>query len=163
MFPFQNLTFDQMVDTYLSRAVEILNKDSVDEWKKIPLFFMFIRGHYSDIHALDDMFGQKFVLVDGESFKQKPWIAASQIERKLGLNPYFTEDRFGQREDGFYCIKSDGPIEKLSCMPSSKGVTGLGKKTMEEGTKEKLTKFYKPSYDTFEARFGAQFSWMKGQ
>ena len=161
MFPFKNMTFDEMVTAYLPRATEILNGNSIEEWKKIPLFYMFIRGHYSDIYPLDEMFGQNFILVDGENFKVRPWIATSQIERKMNLDSYFTEDRFAQREDGFYCIKSDNPEKDLSCMPSYKGVTGLGKKTMLEETRQKLIKFYNPLYEKFESHFGAQFSWMK--
>ena len=114
------MTFDEMVETYLPRATEILNQNSIEEWKKIPLFFMFIRGHYSDIFPLDEMFGHNFILVDGESFKTKPWIATGQIQKKLNLQNYFTEERFAQREDGFFCIKPENPEKELSCMPSYK-------------------------------------------
>ena len=66
-----------------------------------------------------------------------------------------------QREDGFYCVKPDGNGENLSCMPSYKGVTGLGKKQMDPDTAKILKDFYRPSYGQFEENFGAKFSWMK--
>ena len=55
-------------------------------------------GHYSDVFALDEMFGKKFILIDGELFKTKPWVALGQIEKSLGMKNYFTQDRFGQRK-----------------------------------------------------------------
>ena len=96
MYPFANLTFDQMVETYLPRAKEIFQTGDLNEWKKermavsvkyrssticipfslqkrnkfacsslqeqIPLFYMFIRGHYSDIFELNKLFGSRFIL-----------------------------------------------------------------------------------------------------
>ena len=44
--------------------------------------------------------------MDGERFKHEPWIALEMIEEKLGLESYFEKERFGQREDGFYCLKA---------------------------------------------------------
>ena len=34
MYPFANLTFDQMVETYLPRAKEIFQTGDLNEWKK---------------------------------------------------------------------------------------------------------------------------------
>ena len=68
-----------------------------------------------------------------------------------------------KREDGFYCVKSDGKNENLSCMPSYKGVTGLGKKQMNKKTAQILKEFYQPSFSLFEENFGAKFSWMKDE
>ena len=34
MYPFSNLTFDQMVETYLPRAKEIFQTGDLNEWKK---------------------------------------------------------------------------------------------------------------------------------
>ena len=96
-----------MVVQYLPRAEEIFKTGSVEEWKKLPLFFMFIRGHYSDIYELDQFFGEKFILIDGEQFKKQPWLATTQIEKKLGLQRFFVEEKFAQREDGFYCVKKE--------------------------------------------------------
>ena len=127
MYPFANLTFDQMVNQYLPRAAEIYATNDLDEWKKvriqslyferwlihlrqIPLFYMFIRGHYDDIYALNQIFGPKFMLIDGEQFKHEPWVALEQIESAFGLDPFFTKERFGQRDDGFYCIKSPSKV-----------------------------------------------------
>ena len=140
IFPFSNLTFDQMVDLHLPKAREIFADGTIEDWKKYPLYFMFIRGtkinlrillnfcdfkkimkkyffeffgffryllltivykflgHYSDVFALDEMFGKKFILIDGELFKTKPWVALGQIEKSLGMKNYFTQDRFGQRK-----------------------------------------------------------------
>ena len=110
---------------------------------QIPLFFMFIRGHYDDVYALDQMFGprsgfcnqllfnvnkwqlyiskmygrvnprHRFLLIDGEKFKHEPWIALEKIETAFGLEPFFTRERFGQRDDGFYCIKSPTKVKLL--------------------------------------------------
>ena len=99
MFPFTNMTFDEMVLQYLPDARKIYENGSVDEWKRFPLFFMFIRGHYTDIYELDNLFGDKFVLIDGEMFKQRPWIALAQIERKLNLNPFFSEVRNSNQQN----------------------------------------------------------------
>ena len=74
-----------MVRLHLPKAREIFKDGSVEDWKKYPLYFMFIRGHYSDVFALDEMFGKKFILIDGELFKTKPWIALGQIEKSLGM------------------------------------------------------------------------------
>ena len=63
------------------------------------------------------MFGNRFILIDGERFKKEPWIALEDIERKLKLEPYFTQNRFGQREDGFYCLKSPTKAS-ISCIQS---------------------------------------------
>ena len=130
MYPFANLTFDQMVDRYLTRAAEIYATNDLNEWKKvriqsspverrfiplrqIPLFYMFIRGHFDDIYALNQIFGPRFMLIDGEQFKHEPWVALEQIESAFGLDPFFTKERFGQREDGFYCIKSPSKVGYL--------------------------------------------------
>jgi len=82
------------------------------------------------------------------------------IEEKLGLESYFEKDRFGQREDGFYCLKAPTKDEKLSCMPSFKGVTGLGKKKMSEETNKKLRDFYSDFDQKFVNFYRTKFSWM---
>ena len=33
------------------------------------------------------------------------------IEEKLGLESYFEKERFGQREDGFYCLKAPTKVK----------------------------------------------------
>ena len=35
------------------------------------------------------------------------------IEEKLGLESYFEKERFGQREDGFYCLKAPTKVNSL--------------------------------------------------
>merc|ERR1711935_1073415 len=128
--------------------------------RQIPLFYMFIRGHFDDIYALNQIFGPKFMLIDGEQFKHEPWVALGQIESAFGLDPFFTKERFGQRDDGFYCIKSPSKEQKLSCMPSYKGVTGLGKKVMSEQTRTKLKDFYSFSFEKFASFYHNKLSWM---
>ena len=56
---------------------------------------------------------QRFLLIDGEKFKHEPWIALEKIETAFGLEPFFTRERFGQRDDGFYCIKSPTKVNLL--------------------------------------------------
>ena len=114
---------------------------------------MFIRGMFSDIFELDRLFGPKFILIDGNELKTAPWIGLDKATSVMGLDKYFTKERFKQREDGFYCIKKDGSGNKypsydssgeVDCMPATKGVTGLGKKSMSRESAELLTNFYKP-------------------
>ena len=52
-----------------------------------------------------------------------------ELEKKIGLEPYFTKNHFGKREDGFWCVKPNGTESvELECMPSNKG----GKKFDDE-------------------------------
>lgn len=121
---------------------------------------MFIRGMYSDIFELDQLFGPKFILIDGNELKTTPWIELDKATSAMGLDGFFTQDRFKQREDGFYCIKKDDGGSELDCMPATKGVTGLGKKSMSRESAELLTQFYQPLSTNFEEHFGAKLSWM---
>ena len=52
-----------------------------------------------------------------------------ELEKKIGLEPFFTKNHFGKREDGFWCVKPNGTESvELECMPSNKG----GKKFDDE-------------------------------
>jgi hypothetical protein len=121
---------------------------------------MFIRGMFSDIFELDRLFGPKFILIDGNKLKTEPWIGLDKVTSVIGLERFFKPERFKQREDGFYCIKKDDSGAELDCMPSTKGVTGLGKKSMSRDSADLLTDFYKPLFNEFEEHFGAKLSWM---
>ena len=115
---------------------------------------------FSDIFELDRLFGPKFILIDGNQLKTEPWIGLDKVTSVIGLERYFMPERFKKREDGFYCIKKDDGGADLDCMPSTKGVTGLGKKSMSRESAELLTNFYKPLSNEFEEHFGAKLSWM---
>ena len=121
---------------------------------------MFIRGMFSDIFELDRLFGPKFILIDGNKLKTEPWIGLDKVTSVIGLERFFKPERFKQREDGFYCIKKDDSGAELDCMPSTKGVTGLGKKSMSRDSADLLTDFYRPLFNEFEEHFGAKLSWM---
>ena len=45
------------------------------------------------------------IVINGARMKTEPWKVFQEIEDKVGLTPFFTEQNFGKREDGFYCVK----------------------------------------------------------
>ena len=47
----------------------------------------------------------RFLFLNGGRMKTEPWKVFQELETKIGLTPFFTEDHFGRREDGFYCVK----------------------------------------------------------
>ena len=74
-------------------------------------------------------------------------------------------ERFNVDFNSYICwnAENDFQEEKLSCMPSYKGVTGLGKKVMSEKTKQKLREFYSASFDRFSKFYSNKLSWMWSQ
>ena len=76
-----------------------------------------------------------------------------ELEKKIGLEPYFTKNHFGKREDGFWCVKPNGTESvELECMPSNKGgkkfddenrytISGLVQKSFTQETNQLLTEF----------------------
>ena len=50
-------------------------------------------------------FENEGIVINGARMKTEPWKVFQEIEEKVGLKPFFTEQHFGKREDGFYCVK----------------------------------------------------------
>ena len=93
--------------------------------------------------------------------KTEPWKVFQDLEKKLNLEPYFTEDLFEKREDGYYCTRIFNHTESLDCMPDSKGRTKLsaGQTAMSEETEKMLREFYKKSSEDLEKTFDLKLSW----
>ena len=76
------------------------------------------------------MFNTKGIIIDGGRMKTEPWKVFSELEKELNLEPYFTEERFTKRYDGYYCYKyPDGKAKKTEYgyigrdyMPETKGI-----------------------------------------
>ena len=100
VYPFQNMTFDRMVEQYLSLYSQMKPDDKVRR--------LFDRGLYSDGIAIGrELFGRRLIVVDAEKFKSEPWSVLNSIERLLNIDKddkgdFFTRERFVKREDGFY-------------------------------------------------------------
>ena len=102
VYPFQNMTFDNMVDQYLPLY------NQMKPYDKVRLLFK--QGLYSHvIETGKEHFGHRLIVVDGETFKTEPWTALGRIERRLSIDndtvAFFTRKRFVKREDGFYVRK----------------------------------------------------------
>ena len=43
--------------------------------------------------------------MDGGRIKNEPWKVFAELEKELGIFPYFSERQFDKRPDGYYCVK----------------------------------------------------------
>ena len=94
----------------------------------------------------------------------EPWKPLSEFERTLFPNEknlFFTEDRFHQRDDGYYCLvidlKAPKNDENLVCMPRSKGRSSHTEEVIPEDIQQKLEGFYYPH----NRQAGIDFSWLQ--
>jgi len=95
--------------------------------------------------------------------KTEPWSVFEDLEKRLGLEPYFNKTLFEKREDGYFCTRIFGHLESLDCMPDTKGRTKLAanQTAMSDKTKKLLKEFYKKSSDELEKNFKIKLSWNK--
>ena len=78
------------------------------------------------------MFKEPGIIIDGGRLKTEPWEVFKELEKDLGLLPYFDRSKFTQRPDGYFCVKLGG-LKKTEtgytlnqdCMPETKGRTKL--------------------------------------
>lgn len=130
LYPFQNMSFDQMVETYLP-MLGIQNSTLYSRYSEV--FDMISNGkygytiqHYKGGKTGNGMFQTEGIIIDGGRLKTEPWLVFEELENKLGLKPYFNENRFTKRADGYYCVKLE--ISKrtdntsMDCMPATKGI-----------------------------------------
>ena len=115
IFPFKNMTFDQMVDKFLP----YLNESTAEAARQadpkvknyLKVFEMFRAGRFKTLerdYIGDDgmgLFANRGIVINGARMKTEPWKVFQELEQKMGLTPFFTESHFGRREDGFYCVK----------------------------------------------------------
>ena len=108
------MTFDKMVDKFLPYLNETTREaaskaDPPKNYQKV--FEMFRAGRFKTLerdYIGDDgrgMFENPGIVINGGRMKTEPWKVFQELETKIGLTPFFTEDHFGRREDGFYCVK----------------------------------------------------------
>lgn len=129
LYPFQDMSFDQMVDKYLPL---VGNSTLYSRYSEV--FDMIANGkygytiqHYKGGETGNAMFETKGIIIDGGRLKTEPWLVFSELEKELDLAPYFDENRFTRRNDGYYCVKLE-VAQKVEtgylgrdCMPETKG------------------------------------------
>ena len=91
------------------------------------------------------------ILVDGSVFKVEPWKSLSDIERTLfpdEKNLYFTNERFHNRDERYYCLVKDLKEEikatNLVCMPQSKGRSSHTEEVIPADVQQRLREFFYP-------------------
>ena len=163
VYPFQKLSFDKMVETYLPKM-----KDGSIYANNPEVAEMFLNGLYGQPKKFfigeERVIEQKNgIVLDGGKLKTEPWIVFQELEKRFGLEPYFNESLFEKREDGYYCTRIFGYLEPLDCMPETKGRTKLSANqiAMSEETAAVLKEFYRESSEELEKTFNLKLSWNK--
>ena len=174
-----------MVDKFLPYVDESKTPETQKDAKSYAkVFEMFRSGRFKPLirdyvgESGNGSFANPGLVVDGARMKTEPWRVFQELEAKIGLRPFFTEQHFGKREDGFWCVRPGTKINnnksvskpvsepiknatRLECMPSSKG----GKEFIDQSryvisyeTLKKLKRYYSESVQSVYDHFGILLS-----
>jgi hypothetical protein len=70
LFPFANLTFDEMVSKHLSKAREIFETGKPEKWKQFPLYGRSSISYFKR---------QRIIIIDNLSIKKYTYLQINQI------------------------------------------------------------------------------------
>ena len=70
----------------------------------VNFFFQinFWKKSFSGGETGNGMFKEPGIIIDGGRLKTEPWEVFKELEKDLGLLPYFDRSKFTQRPDGYF-------------------------------------------------------------
>ena len=96
----------------------------------------------------------KIYILDGDNFIKNPAVELKNVEKFLGITPYFSEEHFEYNPiKKFYCIKIQG---YNTCMNSDKG---RPHQVMSNATRKRLQNYFRPFNEKLFRTTGRNFSW----
>ena len=99
---------------------------------------------------------EQFHILNGDNLKTNPWEEVAAVEPFLGIKDHYRRNYFVyNKTKGFFCYKDDS-MESLSCLTPSKG---RKHPDVNERTKTRLAKFYRPYNELFFKQCNKTFSW----
>lgn len=97
---------------------------------------------------------KQILFLDGHKFMDNPTKELKQVEKFLGVKPFFTPDRFWFNETkGMYCIVQNSSKQ---CMPPMKGIPH---KPYPVEVRKLLENYFKPINEKFFRLINKRFDW----